>query len=67
VIPGDRVTIDDVRKAGHCTAGARRWFEANGLNFRRFLAEGMTEAELLATGDAIAEQVVRARRDRARG
>lgn len=40
------LTINDVRLAGHCTLGARTWFETNGFTreqFRQFLrpeAEG---------------------------
>lgn len=53
-----KVTIDDVRKAGHCVAGARRWFDAHGLDFRKFLKEGIPVEDFLASGDALAQQVV---------
>lgn len=43
----NRVTITDVRRAGHCVAGARLWFEGHGIDFRRFIAEGMTVDEVL--------------------
>lgn len=52
------ITITDVRRAGICTRGARRWFEGNGFDFRQFVADGMPASELLETGDAYAERVV---------
>lgn len=61
------ITIDDVRKAGHCTRGAKDWFDRHGLDFRRFLKAGIDEEEFLAAGDALAELVVAAKRERERG
>lgn len=58
-VPDDLIiTIDDIRKAGHCAAGARTWFDAHDLDFRDFLAHGLPAATLLATDDGLAEQVV---------
>lgn len=60
------VTINDIRKTGHCTAGVRRWFDAHGLDFKAFLKSGIEAEQLLATGDALASSVVskiRARSD----
>lgn len=53
-----RITISDVRKAGHCTRGARRWFEDYDLDFRDFLKNGIETEKFLATGDALAALVV---------
>jgi hypothetical protein len=53
-----RVRIEDIISAGHCVRGARRWFEQHGLNFRAFIKDGEDPAVLLATGDALAEQVI---------
>lgn len=52
------ITIDDFRKAGHCPKGIRRGFDAAGLDFRRLLKEGYPASELIATGNALAIQVV---------
>jgi hypothetical protein len=49
----DPVTIADVRKAGHCTRGLRRWAQANGLDFADFLKHGISIARLEATGDGM--------------
>lgn len=64
----DPVTIDDIRKAGHCVRGARRWFESHGLDFGTFLERGIAAEALLATGDALADQVIQRKMEReARG
>ena len=59
-----RITIEDVRDAGHCVRGAKSWFERMGFNWSAFLRDGLTESELLATGDALAEQVIERKRAR---
>lgn len=56
------ITINDIRKTGHCTLGAKRWFEAHNLDFRDFIQNGIEADVLLATGDALADQVVSAAR-----
>lgn len=62
------VTINDIRKAGYCVAGARRWFELHGLDFKKMLDGGIPEDDLLATGDSMALEVVRRKAERdARG
>lgn len=60
----DPITITDIRKAGHCVAGARRWFTAHRLDFAAFLKVGVPSATLLATGDALAVQVVDRKKER---
>jgi hypothetical protein len=59
-----RITIDDVRKAGHCVAGARTWFRLQGLDFAKFLSEGISEVDFLATGDQLAQDIVNRKRER---
>lgn len=61
-----RVTISDVRAAGYCVRGAREWFARHGLDFRAFLKDGIAEQELLASGDAIAAEVIKHKRERDR-
>lgn len=57
--PADlRITITDIRKAGFCAKGARRWLEGYGFDFRDFLKNGAPVADILATGDGQAQQVV---------
>lgn len=57
-----RITITDVRRAGHCARGAKDWFARHGMDFRAFLKEGIDEAEFLEKGDALALQVVNHKR-----
>ena len=52
------LTVDDCRKAGHCAAGIRRWFEAHGYDFRDFLKNGRSARELLAVDDAQMNNVI---------
>lgn len=53
-----RITIDDIAAAGHCAKGARSWFRTMNLDFAAFRKDGIPASDLLATGDALAEQVV---------
>ena len=52
------ITIDDIRKAGHCARGAKNWFDQQGIDFRDFLKNGITATRMLDTGDAQGAQVV---------
>lgn len=54
----DRVTIDDVRRAGYCVSGARAWFRAREIDFAAFLKDGLPADEFLARGDHLAVDVV---------
>jgi len=47
----DIITITDLRKVGHCARGIKTWFDEKGLNFRQFLAEGISVEKFAATGD----------------
>jgi len=52
------VTIDDLRKTGHCVVGIKRWFGANGLDFNNAVKNGIAASVLLSTGDEMAVEVV---------
>lgn len=61
----DRITIEDIRRAGYCTRGARRWFSDNGLDFAASLRkneaghyQGTPRAVFLATGCPMALDIV---------
>ncbi|MGN5375792.1 hypothetical protein [Sphingomonas hankookensis] len=61
------ITIQDVRDAGYCASGARRWFESYGFDFRDFMQNGIDQERFLATGDAMAQRVADLKADRANG
>lgn len=63
----DRVTITDIREAGFCAGGARRWFESYDLDFRDFVKNGISAEALLATNDSYADRVVEYVRNRDNG
>ena len=52
------VSVQDLRASRLCFQGARPWFRRHGLDWQRFLKEGIPEEELLATGDAMAIRLV---------
>lgn len=52
------VRMEHIRRARMCSRGSRAFFERHGLDWQRFLREGIPASELLATGDAMANQVV---------
>ena len=52
------IRMEHIRKTKMCSEGARRWFKRNNLDWNSFLAEGIEEELLLATGDALAAEVV---------
>lgn len=57
---GLTITVDDVRRAGHCIArGARPWFAAHGLDFRDFMKNGIDARTFHEKGDALSAKVIR--------
>ncbi len=65
------VTSEDLRtipyfgaRPGYCVRGARQWFADHKMDFREFMQSGLPEETLLATGDGMAEALVRWARKR---
>lgn len=61
----DRITIQDIRRAGYCTRGARRWYSDNGLDFPLSLQKdengqyvGTPRDQFLGTGCPMAIDIV---------
>lgn len=46
-------------RPGFCLPKARTWFRDHGLDFADFIRNGVDENALLATGDGMAEALVR--------
>ncbi|HEN8225525.1 TPA: hypothetical protein ACPH2S_000051 [Pseudomonas aeruginosa] len=45
-------------RPGYCVSGARAWFQAQGLDWRRFISEGLPASVLEATDDELALRLV---------
>lgn len=58
------VTMRDIRACKMCSGGTRDFFKRHGMDWNKFLAEGLPEEQFIATGDAMAMQVVEAARGR---
>ncbi len=54
---GVKVTMLHVRQAGMCSRGARAFFERHGLDWTKFLKEGLDAEIIEATEDAMAIKV----------
>ena len=52
------IRVGDIRASGICLQGARGWFRRQGLDWQVFLAQGLPEDVLAATGDALALHVI---------
>lgn len=52
-----RVTMEHVRAARLCSAGARVWLAHHGIDLALFLREGIDAEQLERTGDAFALHV----------
>lgn len=62
-----RVTMRHIRQARLCASGARAFFARHGLDWSRFLREGILADELEATGSPMAAGVIAAAREEASG
>lgn len=63
----ERVTIGDVRRAGYCVRGVKRWFDETGRDFRTFTREGMAIDDARLIDDAVVQDVIRKKGKRADG
>lgn len=63
------ITINDIRLAGYCAAGARSWFAEQGLDFRQFLRDGGWPASVFLAfpDDAVVAHVIERKKERERG
>lgn len=61
------IRVNDVRRAGVCVNGLRAFFTQHGLDLNDFIEHGIEAERLLATGDAMAAEVVRKAREAGNG
>ena len=52
------IRMKDCQRAGHCPLGVRKWFGAQGLDFRAFLKDGIPAKTMWDTEDGQGRQVV---------
>lgn len=52
------IKVEDMAARGYCLAGQKRFCEANGIDFRDYVRNGIPASRLLATGDAMAIEAV---------
>ena len=57
------VTMQHIRQCKMCSKGTRDFFKRHGMDWNKFLKEGLPEEQFIATGDAMAMQVVEAARN----
>lgn len=60
------ITMSDARAAKMCSKGTRAFFSRHGLDYSAFLRDGIKSELLVATGDAMALQVIEVARGRRR-
>jgi len=58
------VVQQDMRALQYCSRGVREFFRLHGLDYGKFLQEGIPAEELEATGDAMAKAVAEVARGR---
>lgn len=58
------VKMEHIRAARMCSRGARAFFQRHGLDWQKFLKDGLPAEVLEATGDAMALQVAELARGR---
>lgn len=58
------ITTKDLQPVKYCARGARRWFEQHGLDWSKFVFEGLPEEVFIATGDPMAIKAIEEARRR---
>lgn len=54
-----RIRPAHVRRAGFCVAGVRRWARRHGVDWRKFLREGIPAGDLAHIEDPVVSHVVK--------
>ena len=61
------VTHRDLQAMRYCNKGAREFFRRHGLDWTRFIAEGLPAEDFVKTGDHMAIQLVEFAKERQHG
>lgn len=59
------VRVEHLRKARMCSRGARAWAQRYGIDYVKFLHDGVPASELEATGDALGMKLAAVAREEA--
>lgn len=57
--PSVKVTFADALRAGFCARGQRLWFQSRGLDYLKFVREGIDVETLRALHDGYADPLIR--------
>lgn len=52
------ITPTDLLRVNYCALGTRMWFRKIGLNWEKFLHQGLPSNEIINTGDAMAIDLI---------
>ena len=52
------VRVQDCQELGYCMKSVRPWFAHHGIDFQKFVRDGVAASVLLATDDEFARKVV---------
>jgi len=58
------IYMSDIRAARMCSRGTRDFFKRHGMDWNKFLKEGLPVEQFINTGDPMAMQVVEVARGR---
>lgn len=54
-----KITISDVKAAGYCARGVRKFCERHGFDYLDFVKNGVDSEKLIGIDDAMLDNVVR--------
>lgn len=52
------VKVEHLRQVHYCAGGTKTFFKRHGLDWQKFIKEGLPASQFLATGDAMAKRLV---------
>lgn len=52
------VRVQDCQELGYCMKSVRPWFARHGIDFQKFVRDGVSASVLLATDDEFARKAV---------
>lgn len=61
------VQIGDARAIGFCSRGVRAFFKAHGLDYLKFVRNGLPEEDLRAFNDGMVDRVIEQAHERLKG